>query len=42
MTLIASGQQVKWAVKGKKVIVTVPKRFIGSTEALAFQLNIEK
>lgn len=42
MTLIASGQQVKWAVKGKKVIVTVPKKFIGSTEALAFQLNIEK
>lgn len=39
--LLASGQQVKWTIKDdKKVILTVPGKYVGGNEPLAFQLDI--
>ena len=38
--LLASGQKVKWAIKDNKVILTVPDKYVGGTEPLAFRLEI--
>lgn len=39
--LLVSGQKVKWTIKDNdRVILTVPDKYVGSNEPLAFQLEI--
>ena len=38
--LLASGQQVKWTIKDNKVILTVPRKYVGGDEPLAFRLEV--
>jgi alpha-L-fucosidase len=39
--LLESGTSVKWTVKDNKVIVSLPKKYVGKTESLAFELNCQ-
>lgn len=39
--LLASGQNIKWTTKNNEVILSLPEKYVGSTEPLAFQLYIK-
>jgi alpha-L-fucosidase len=38
--LLASNESVRWTVKDGKVTVSVPKKYIGTEESLAFELKV--
>lgn len=40
--LLSTGKSLKWIEKEGKVIITIPKRQVNTTEPLAFRFEVEK